>query len=330
MGSLAYRTNLLSAVCAVIAAVLVCLSVARLPFLPVRLHWAGGGIAALAYGLAPLVWSQAVITEVYSLQALLIGVILYMWARRVDAKPDHPGPYDLCLGLVSGLAMGNHLTILLLLPVVFLMGGVISRSKEKQAGNRNGFWTGWSVNGGMVGSRLAGFLCGLFIYILLPVWAGTHPPVNWGNPVNLKNFMWLVSGQLYTGLVFRVPLDMIFPRIQYWASLLIDQFGWLGLIVGLVGLFSNRGTPVNKLYFFTGWLFVIFSIFSIGYNSYDSDVYLIPAFMGFSIWIGVGAVNLIDWAHHQRAWIGSGMGNPDPIRVSRSRHLSLFCRGCFA
>ncbi len=86
LGSLAYRTNFLSAVCAVIAAVFVCLSIARLPFLPGRLNWVGGGIAALAYGLAPLVWSQAVITEVYSLQALFTAVLCYLWACKFEAK----------------------------------------------------------------------------------------------------------------------------------------------------------------------------------------------------------------------------------------------------
>ncbi len=204
--------------------------------------------------------------------------------------------------------MGNHLTTLFFLPFVFWMGGVVSRNKGQRDLNRGSFLIGWRVNWGALGLRLAGFLSGISIYILLPLWASTHPPINWGNPVTLKNFLWLVSGQLYAGRIFGVPWDIVFPRIQYWAGLLIDQFGWLGLIVGIYGLFSNQKYKMNKLYFFTGWLFFAFSIFSIGYDSYDSDVYLIPAFMGFSIWVGIGAVGLIDWAHHRRDWMGGLLG----------------------
>ncbi|MCX6038376.1 MAG: hypothetical protein NTW99_10900, partial [Chloroflexi bacterium] len=46
------------------------------------------------------------------------------------------------------------------------------------------------------------------------------------------------------------------------------------------------------------------SIFSIGYNSTDSDVYLIPAFMAYALWVGLGAAAFIQWLQRRKAWLG--------------------------
>ena len=304
LGSLAFRMNLLSAVCALAAAVLVYLTVVRLPFFSRTLQCVGGLVAALAYGLSPLAWSQAVITEVYSLQAFFLALLLYLWSSRLEDSSPIPIRYDVATGLVCGLAMGNHLTTLFILPVAFLMGGVARRSNELQVQKKMFFWSGWKIQWKTIGWRLAGLVVGLLVYIILPVRAGTNPPINWGNPATLKGFLWLISGRLYSGLVFGVPRDYILARIQYWASLLIDQFGWVGLVVGLYGLFTLQGGSVKKIYLVTGWLFFAFSIFSIGYNSYDSDVYLIPAFMVYALWVGLGAAALIKLLQHRRAWLG--------------------------
>jgi hypothetical protein len=303
VGSLAFRTNLLSAVCAVAAAVFVYLSVARLPFLSRRSSWLAGGVAALAYGLSPLVWSQAVITEVYSLQALFLALILFLWAYGVDRKPHGPGRYDIAIGLVTGLAIGNHLTTIFLFPLAFLMGGVISHEDAEKV-QRRSLARRWKVRWASIGVRLGGLLVGMLVYLVLPLWAISRPAINWGNPITLKNFIWLVSGKLYAGRVFGVPLDFVVPRIQYWANLLIDQFGWVGLAIGLYGLLFSRGQSIKNFYLGTGWLFFVFSVFSIGYNSYDSDVYLIPAFLVYALWVGVGAVEIVGWCYRRKAWIG--------------------------
>jgi hypothetical protein len=37
---------------------------------------------------------------------------------------------------------------------------------------------------------------GLLVYLILPLRAASHPPVNWGNPATAGGFLWLVSGRL--------------------------------------------------------------------------------------------------------------------------------------
>jgi hypothetical protein len=142
----------------------------------------------------------------------------------------------------------------------------------------------------------------------LPLWAISRPAINWGNPVTLKNFIWLVSGKLYAGRVFSLPLDFVVPRLQYWANLLMEQFGVLGLAVGVYGLLFGRGQSMKYFYLGTGWLFLSFSVFSIGYNSYDSEVYLIPAFMALAPWVGIGAAKIVEWCWQRKAWMGAAAG----------------------
>jgi hypothetical protein len=303
LGSPAFRMNLFSLVCAVVAAVFVYLAVARY-LLAKQLNWLAGGIAALAYGLSPLVWSQAVITEVYSLQALFVALIVNLWFYGFYLKPEKMIIYDVTIGLVASLAFGNHLTTMFLFPLVFSMGGAIRKERLEKAAGLQGWLRGWKIRWISIARRFGAFLAGLMVYLVLPLRAFSGASINWGDPVTLNNFLWLVSGKLYSGLVFGVPRDYIVPRIQYWVHLIIDQFGWLGIFVGIYGLLSIRGETVKKIYLGMGWLFFVFSIFAIGYNSYDSDVYLIPAFMVAAIWIGIGTEELIERASHRSSWLG--------------------------
>src|SRR5687767_13587002 len=75
LGDLALRSTIFSAVAAVLAALCVYLLVRRLLAEQARQDVAAT-VAALAIGLAPEFWSQAVIAEVYSLNALFVALML--------------------------------------------------------------------------------------------------------------------------------------------------------------------------------------------------------------------------------------------------------------
>src|SRR3990172_6853730 len=66
VGSLAFRTNLLSAIASALAAALVYGLVMRASSGSRAVQdWPAGMAAGYAFGLAPLIWSQALITQVY-------------------------------------------------------------------------------------------------------------------------------------------------------------------------------------------------------------------------------------------------------------------------
>ena len=282
IGSLAFRTNLLSALSASAAALVVYELVTRcLPPLHGKPNWLAGMVSGYAFGLAPLVWSQAVITEVYALHALFVALILFLASLDANQKRR-----DAWLGLTFGLAMGNHLTTILLLPLI-----IPSPIENKAVASGIFRWKGrWQIDARSLVRRLAWLGTGLLIYLTLPFRALSNPPVNWGNPVSLNNFVWLVSGRLYQGQLFELTPTLLLERIQDTAGLWIGQFGLLGLAAGLVGLIFFFKS--SRLFVNTVWIAIVFSAFSIGYVTTDSFVYLIPAFLAFAVWIGAGLAGL--------------------------------------
>jgi hypothetical protein len=263
IGSLAFRTNLFSAICTICAALVLQV------FLRRQQNSAGVAlIAGLAFGLAPAVWSQAVITEVYGLQSLLI--ILFIFGLFDEKFPGG----DWARGLLFGLATSNHLTTLCLLPLLLF-----------RFGPAPGF-----VKPADLGKRSLACLLGLALYLTLPLRASFHPPVNWGNPITLPSFWWLVSGQLYATYPFGISLTDAVLRLRAFAGLLLEQFTLLGVSIGVYGLFSGLS---RRILLTSLWVFVAFSGFAIFYGSYDSQVYLIPAYIVFTLWLAYGIQDVL-------------------------------------
>lgn len=255
IGSLAFRTNLMSAISAV------CIALIVYDIVNTSQNSIASLASAYAIGLSPLLWSQAVITEVYTLHVLFITIFLFL-----SAKNSH----HFLFGLIFGLGMGNHITTILLLPILF--------RKEKK----------------VLLQRFSGLTLGLFIYITLPLRAISNPPVNWGDPVTLKNFIWLVSGKLYQGQLFASTPAAVWGRIQTTAFLFLEQFGWIGLLIGFTGLIIYY--KPSRLNHTILWVSFTFLIFPLIYDTRDSFLYLLPVFLCFTIWIGIGLGNLMETA----------------------------------
>jgi hypothetical protein len=134
------------------------------------------------------------------------------------------------------------------------------------------------------------FTVGVSIYLLLPFRAMADPPVNWGNAVTPGRFWWLVSGQLYQSHYLQPSLVEVWARIQSAAAILLQQFGLPGVVLGLVGLILF-GKP-SRFFFLTTWMALVFTAFAVIYGADDSYVYLMPAFLSFALWIGLGIVGL--------------------------------------
>jgi hypothetical protein len=276
-GSPYYRAAVLSAVSAAMAAGLLYLWIkAELNPGPV------GVAAALAsaglLGVSPLLWSQAVIVEVYALEILFLVLILWWFHFLVNSALSNRARILISMLSVSiGLAAGDHVTILLLAPV--LGYGLL-------LGWRRGFQRSFlAAQAGLV-------IIGLLVYVYLPLQARNYPPINWGNPQSWQGFVWELSGNPYQGLLFKIPLSQLTERISAWARLLLDQFGVPGLLLGLVGLVQSPELkkPTRIL---LGWIFAVYTVFAIGYNTADSMVYLLPAFLVFAVWIGLGILYII-------------------------------------
>ena len=235
---------------------------------------AAGASAALGLALAPLFWSQAVIAEVYSLGALFAALLLHA-ALRSALEPERVAP-SLTTSILAGAALGAHVT---LLPFVLIWAAITSRAP------------GWGAWGGKLGRIGGGVALGLLVYLYLPLAARSNPPINWGDASSWQGFWWLVSGRLYAGMVFGLPPEQLGERLLAWGALL-QQFGWLGVLVGGLG-FVRGGRPVGPLRWLTGGLALSAVLFALGYNSVDAQVYLIPAVVIGALWIGLGVGGIL-------------------------------------
>jgi len=255
IGSIPYRYNLFSALAAAGAAALVAWAVEENGLMPAV-------AAGLAFAFAPLVWSQAVITEVYALGALLAAMIVSLsWQER---------PRPLALGLAFGLGLTHHLTLALFAPLVL---AAVAR------------WAGAQSTRRVIIRVFVGLLVGLLPVAFLPLTA--HAAVGWGDASTPQGFWWLVSAELYRGYAFALPAAWVGPRIAVVAHTLASSFTWVGMTVGLWGLV--RLWEHDKWLGGASLLSVLALVaFAVGYNTTDSEVYLIPALVVFAVWVGVG------------------------------------------
>jgi hypothetical protein len=271
IGDLALRSTLFSAVAATLTALCLYLLAYDLLADGQRLASPIAAAVALIFGLSRVFWSQAVIAEVYTLNALFVALMLLfmLWAARGRAAGRWPIGLQ---GLVAGLALGNHVTIVL--PIAAWLAAMLMRAPAATRAR-------WLAQAAL------GTAAGLLIYLYLPLRAAVHPPISWGNSRDWAGFWWEVSGQPYRGLAFGLPPSLLAGRAAAWAALLVGQFGWLGAGLGLAGLIYSA-TSERLFIWLSAAIAVVYSIFALTYNTADSYAYLVPVYLIFAIWIGLG------------------------------------------
>jgi hypothetical protein len=273
VGSVAYRVNLLSAVCAAAAVGLHCYSV-RLLLPPDERPLLLQITAALLLAFSPLLWSQAVIAEVYALLTFFAALLIWLLARWRNGAGDGA---LWSAAFVLGLGLGNHLTLVFAAPAVLILLWPQRRR-----------WLRARVLLPAVGL----FVAGLSIYAYLPLAAAHDPPVNWGDPRTWERFLWMVTAKQYQRFVFGLPAEEISGRISRWNEWIGDQLGWWGLPVVLVGAWSWWRRDRRFVLFALTWIAPL-ALYSFFYRTDDSCVYLLPALLFLTLWWGEGARRLL-------------------------------------
>lgn len=227
----------------------------------------------MAWTISPLMWSQAVITEVYALHALTVALL--GWVVLV-----HPGrPWLLMPVCLVGIA--NHLTYLLLLPAALYLGWADSVGPARKVSFGRRLLPAYAA--------AIGLAAGLLLYVRIPFVAGATPtpPVNWGFADNPDGLWWLISGQAYRGYLFNVPSDQMLGRVAAWANTLVTQLTPLGLGLALVGLAYWDQSAPKRRNFVLLWILPV-SLYSIVYYTRDSEIYLLPVCWMLTLLFGVG------------------------------------------
>lgn len=167
-GEVALRLNLFSALCGACSVALLFLLGRRLAPL------AGAAAAALFFGLAPLLWSQSVVAEIYAPHLLLFLASLLFLTKSGSYRAACAGAY------LSALALVSHPTSLVLLPLLLYR---LVRTKRA-----------------ILPATIL-FLVGLTVVLYLPVRSSLDPFPDWGDPETPASMFAHLMRRQYAGVI---------------------------------------------------------------------------------------------------------------------------------
>jgi len=174
-GSIAWRANLFSALCSSLAIAVLCRTLILMRIRPLV---AVCGALACAFGR--VMWSQSVITEVYTLHFLIFALMLWCAVRWYQ---DRRNRWIYATSLLLGLGLSNHHTIGVTGVALAAWFIVIRPTLLRQ----------WRL----ILSSCLFLIVGLAPYTYLYVRAQASPPVNWGECTTLDALWKHVSRNQY-------------------------------------------------------------------------------------------------------------------------------------
>jgi tetratricopeptide (TPR) repeat protein len=330
IGSVAQRVNFASALFAAVACGILTLVVAELLQLRktnAALRWRGNKprrkekrsrqpdaelkgessplsilVSAVAGGLlfasTHTLWAYATITEVYTLNSLILLAVFFLmlrWRRRVlesrgfatRAPSGENTQRDWLLYLAAvlfGLGLGvHHVTVALTLPALAALvyqteGAKFFRGKR------------------FIFAALCAIGALLVVYSYLPLAAARDPIMNWGNPRSFSAIWAHITGRQYQVFLSFSPGN-IGAQLPQFAALLLREFGPLRFplalcfaIVGIAAVFK-RDRPT---FFFLLFIVLADVAYVLNYDiAEDKDAYYLPTFIAVAIATGLGLHRLL-------------------------------------
>ena len=320
LGNVAVRINFSSALFAALASAILTLVVAELmittPYLPTwkkrsaqqkkkaedsrigqLLICAPALGAGLLMAFSRTLWSYATIAEVYTLNTLLILVVLFLmlrWRRCIvadrrdagQAITTHDG-WLYAAALTFGLALGvHHVTVGLVLPAVAV---IVYRTEGLR----------FFASRRLVYAALISVGALVAVYAYLPFAASGSPVINWGNPRSVQEIWWHITGRQYRVFLSFTP-KMMGAQFFEFCKMASREFGPAWLPLPLVFAFAGIGSAFKQDR--TTFWFLLFSVIAnLAYDlSYqiaeDKDAYYLPVFISIAIAAGFGIRWLIQLA----------------------------------
>jgi len=224
-GNLAWRINVMSAVCDAVAAGVLFLATLRCT------ESRGAALVTAAlFAFAPGIWRYAISAEVFALNNLFVA-LLFLVAVLYEATRERR--YALWGAFILGLGLSNHHTILF--TAVPLAA-----------------WVLWVGRGDLVRPRVLGLLvlalgAGLTPYLYLPLAAGRHAPVTWGAANTWSGFWTHVLRREYG--TFQLAPNGIAPSssstetLVAWGRDVREQIGLWGLPLAGAGVYASLQPP---------------------------------------------------------------------------------------
>ncbi len=279
LGDVAYGVNLMSAFFAAVTVALLYLVARRIARRPPAV------LAALSLAFSPVFWSQAIIAEVYTLNSAFVALLLYLmlkWEaggkRQAASASPQPAPCFLLAAFLYGLSLTHHRSMILLAPAMALFVWSVERRAFRDLR--------------LIAKLALLFLVPLLLYLYIPIRGLSTTSLDGTYRNTLAGFINQVTASSYGAFITENPLDQARPP-SFYLDLFRAQFGWMGLGLGLVGAMASLSRR-SKAFALLGMAFAAYVTFGLVYRVADIQVFFIPAFLIYTLWIGIGLDSL--WA----------------------------------
>ncbi|MDD5305090.1 MAG: hypothetical protein PHS14_18480, partial [Elusimicrobia bacterium] len=198
--------------------------------------------AVVLLGLSPLWREQSAVAEVFAPLALSGAGLLWLVAAAGERLLS--GGPSAALGLVFGLGLGAHQTLVLVLPALLAAGL-----------GKKGNWAK------ALAFAALGTAIGFSVHLAIPLRALKAPPVDWGHATTLAAVWRLLLRRDYGTFALTVEGARSFGLLelasQLWRFLraVIDSFGPAGVVLAAVGALGWRRSGMNvRPWIATAWL----------------------------------------------------------------------------
>ena len=237
---------------------------------PLR-QWLCRMALGLLLAVSPLLWSQGVTNEVYSLHLVILSLLLLILLQPYSDRNLILGGYLL------GLSFGNHMSTILIVPTIIAYLVV-----NRRAVFRSSTPTVTAVVAGLLAAS---------IYLYLPIRSALDPMFNWGHPTTWESFLRHVSGWQYQVWMFNRSASQLGNQLVDFAGILYVQFPlpfWLLIVFGLYrGIRARRTLLVYLLI-----LMACNLVYSLNFEIPDIDNYLLPSVIVLFLFGAFGATQV--------------------------------------
>jgi len=289
-GEVAFRLNIFSAIFAALGAGFIALALKHASdFLfpnaerNIRHIWIpiiGGFSIAFSFSY----WTQALIVEVYSMNAFFLAMVTWKITLMIAAENQHERDrHFIHTALIAGLGFTNHLAA-----IYPLVAGLLTLAYLRYLPSWRTFSKG-----------LLYFILPLLLYLYLPIRSSMNPLMDWGNPETLDGVLWVLSGEQFYALVFSSLFLQILFRIFTQINM-IKQFGIAGLIAAFIGMayiMSIRGSRRLAFFIYLTLVLVLNFFHIANYLVIDPLSFMLPAFMMVSVFAAIGCGFVLAYAH---------------------------------
>lgn len=234
-------------------------------------------VASSTFALGLTFWSQAIATEVYSLNIAILSIALFFLLKLWLQEDGNDNLNLILFSLFIGLGFANHMSIMFILPsflwALYNKYGLNKKFLAKAA-------TSFAVV----------FIVMVSFYVYLMIRANQKPLFIWGNPVDFERLFRHVTAKQYRVWLFE-SFDAYISQLVKLFKVFLKEYFYIGFVITVAGVYITF-KKYRKLWIFLSWTLVFTFLYASGYNIVDIDSYLLPAIYAAAFFLFFGYLYL--------------------------------------